>query len=72
MDFRIFTLHPKFFDSFTKTSLIARGISKNIISINTIDWREEFGIGSYKQVDDKPFGGGNGMVLMADPIVKAL
>jgi tRNA G37 N-methylase TrmD len=40
--------------------------------INTINWRDEFGIGNYKQVDDKPYGGGSSMVLQAEPIYQAL
>jgi tRNA (guanine37-N1)-methyltransferase len=72
MRFNIFTLHSDLFQSFTTNSLIARAIAKNIIQINCIDWREKFGIGNYKQVDDKPFGGGSGMVLMAEPILNSL
>jgi tRNA G37 N-methylase TrmD len=72
MKFNIFTLHPDIFSSFLGNSLIARAISKQIIEIKTIDWRQDFGIGNYKQVDDKPFGGGSGMVLMADPIINAM
>jgi tRNA (guanine37-N1)-methyltransferase len=72
MKFKIFTLHPDIFTSFVSNSLIARAISKQIIEIKTIDWRQDFGIGNYKQVDDKPFGGGSGMVLMADPIINAM
>ena len=72
MKFKIFTLHPDIFSSFISNSLIARAISKSIIDIKTIDWRQEFGIGNYRQVDDKPFGGGSGMVLMADPIVNCM
>jgi tRNA (guanine37-N1)-methyltransferase len=72
MKFKIFTLHPDIFISFINNSLIARAISKQIIEIKTVDWRQGFGIGNYKQVDDKPFGGGSGMVLMADPIINAM
>jgi tRNA (guanine37-N1)-methyltransferase len=72
MKFKVFTLLPQLFESFVSTSLIARAISKNIISINTINWRDNYGIGNYHQVDDKPYGGGSGMVLMADPIFRAL
>jgi tRNA (guanine37-N1)-methyltransferase len=72
MKFNIFTLHPDLFQSFITNSLIARAISKKIIEISCIDWREKFGIGSYKQVDDKPFGGGSGMVLMAEPILNSM
>ena len=72
MKFKIFTLHPDIFSSFISNSLIARAISKQIIQIKIVDWRQSFGIGNYKQVDDKPFGGGSGMVLMADPIINAM
>lgn len=72
MQFRIFTLHPNIFTSFISESLIARAISKEIIAIETVNWRDLFGVGSYRQVDDRPFGGGSGMVLMSEPIYNAL
>jgi tRNA (guanine37-N1)-methyltransferase len=72
MNFRIFTLHPDIFRSFLGNSLIARGIQNKIIDVELFDWRQKFGIGNYKQVDDSPFGGGSGMVLMAEPIISAL
>jgi tRNA (guanine37-N1)-methyltransferase len=72
MKYTIFTLQPNIFDSFLSNSLIARGIAGNIISVSRINWREKYGVGGYKQIDDKPFGGGSGMVLQPDPIYKAL
>jgi tRNA (guanine37-N1)-methyltransferase len=72
MLYRVFTLYPSIFQSFTEASLIARAISKDIITIDLIDWRTEYGVGNHKQVDDKPFGGGAGMVLQCEPIFKAL
>ena len=72
MLFRLFTLHPDIFGGFASNSLIARGIANQVIDIQTLNWRENFGIGNYKQVDDKPFGGGSGMVLMAQPIIEAM
>ena len=72
MKFKVFTLHPEIFESFLGASLIARGIAKNIISVETVNWRTNFGTGNHKQVDDKPFGGGSGMVLQANPIYKSL
>ena len=50
--------------------VISRAIKKNLISINTSDLRN-YGVGSYKQVDDIPYGGGAGMVLKPEPIYKA-
>ncbi len=72
MNFRIFTLHPNLFQSYLETALIARAIQKNIISVDLVNWRDQFGKGKHKQVDDKPFGGGSGMVLMVEPIFEAL
>jgi tRNA (guanine37-N1)-methyltransferase len=72
MLFKIFTLHPDIFDSFTKNALIARGVAKDIVKFEFVNWREKYGIGNYKQVDDSPFGGGSGMVLMAEPVIKAM
>jgi tRNA (guanine37-N1)-methyltransferase len=72
MLFKIFTLHPDIFESFTKNALIARGVAKDIIEFEFVNWREKYGIGNYKQVDDSPFGGGSGMVLMAEPVIKAM
>lgn len=71
MNFKIFTLYPELFENFLGTSLIARAVSKNILSFELINWRN-FGIGNYKQVDDRPFGGGSGMVLRVEPIFEAL
>lgn len=72
MLFRVFSLHPRIFDSFFATSLIARGLEKGIIKKEVVNWREDFGVGNYKQVDDSPFGGGTGMVLQPEPIYQAL
>ena len=72
MLYRIFTLYPEIFESYLNTSLMARAISKNIISFDLINWREKYGVGNHRQVDDKPFGGGSGMVLQCQPIYDAL
>jgi tRNA (guanine37-N1)-methyltransferase len=72
MLFRLFSLYPNLFNSFESESLIARAIARNIISIEKINWREKYGKGNYNQVDDRPYGGGSGMVLQIDPIYQAL
>lgn len=71
MTINILTLFPKIFESVFSESIIKRAQNKNLVSINVIDIRS-WGIGKRKVVDDKPYGGGEGMVLMAKPIVKAL
>ena len=70
--FRIFSLHPDIFSSFFANSLIAKAVQKNVINYEICNWREKFGVGNYKQVDDQPYGGGSGMVLKIEPIFAAL
>lgn len=67
----ILTLFPNFFTGFLNESIIKRAIDKNNVQINIIDYRE-FSNLKHKQVDDTPYGGGAGMVLMCEPIVKAI
>ena len=52
-------------------SILQRARDKQLLQVNVIDLRE-FGIGNYKQIDDYAFGGGAGMVLMAEPLAKAI
>lgn len=72
MQFRIFSLQSTIFESFFETSLIARGFSEGVFTKDIINWREKYGVGNYKQVDDRPYGGSHGMVLQAEPIYTAL
>ena len=52
-------------------SIMSRAADKNLLKVRVFDLRE-FGIGSYKQIDDYAFGGGAGMVLMAQPLADAI
>ena len=70
IDFEVISLFPKAFDSLNSMGVISRAIKKNLISINIFDLRD-YGEGSYRQVDDEPYGGGAGMVLKPEPIYKA-
>jgi len=71
MIFNIITTQSDIYDSFLNTSLIARGIEKNIIKINLINLYD-FAIDKHRSIDDTPYGGGPGMVLRVDIIDKAL
>lgn len=71
MQFHIITIFPKAFDSFLKTSLIARGIKKKIISVKMHDLRK-WATDRHKSVDDRPYGGGPGMVLRVDVMDHAI
>ena len=69
-NFDVITLFPKAFELINNLGVITRALDKNLIDVNLYDLRE-YGEGSYKQVDDKPYGGGAGMVLKPEPIFKA-
>ena len=69
-NFDVITLFPKAFELINNLGVITRALEKNLIDVNLYDLRE-YGEGSYKQVDDKPYGGGAGMVLNPEPIYKA-
>ena len=69
-NFDVITLFPKAFELINNLGVITRALNKNLIDLNLYDLRE-YGEGSYKQVDDKPYGGGAGMVLKPEPIYKA-
>lgn len=71
MKFTIITLFPEFIQSLQDYSIIGRAINNRKIDLETINLRD-FGIGSYKQVDDKPYGGGAGMLFRVDVVVKAI
>jgi len=69
-NFDVITLFPKAFELINNLGVITRALDKNLIDVNLHDLRE-YGEGSYRRVDDKPYGGGAGMVLKPEPIYKA-
>ena len=69
-NFDVITLFPKAFELINNLGVITRALDKNLINVNLHDLRE-YGEGKYRQVDDKPYGGGSGMVLKPEPIYKA-
>ena len=71
MNFNIITIFPDFIYSFRETGFIKRTIDKKIISVNVVDLRK-FSEDKHKRVDDRPYGGGPGMVLQYEPIKRAL
>ena len=69
MKFSILTLFPEMFD-ILNSSIIGRGIEKKIIDIETVNIRD-FSKNKHKKVDDTPYGGGAGMVMMPDVVYDA-
>jgi tRNA (guanine37-N1)-methyltransferase len=66
----VLTLFPPLFDGFLSQSILSRAIEKGLVQIELFDIRS-WAEGKHKQVDDRPFGGGPGMVLMAPAVVAA-
>lgn len=71
MKINFLTIFPKYYDAFKSESIVAKAIQKKIIDINVIDFRE-FTLHKQKKVDDEIYGGGSGMLLMIEPIDRAL
>ena len=71
MKIDILTLFPKMFDNFLTESIIKRAITDNKVIINIHNIRD-YSKDQHKKVDDYPFGGGEGMVLMPQPIFDAV
>ena len=71
MKIDVLTIFPEFFGQVFDFGIIRRARFANIVEINVHDIRE-FATDSHKMVDDRPFGGGDGMVLKAEPIFLAI
>ena len=67
MKFDIITLFPEMFSAIKEEGVIARAMKNSLISINTWQLRD-FSSNNYKNVDEKPYGGGAGMVIQVKPI----
>ena len=67
----ILTLFPSLFKPMLEESIIKRAIDKSLVNINLVNIRD-FSTLNNNQVDDTPYGGGGGMVLMCDPVFKAI
>ena len=66
----VLTLFPGLFDGFLSQSIVRRAIAGGFVAIERFDIRD-WAEGKHRQVDDRPFGGGPGMILMASPVVAA-
>lgn len=70
MIFDVLTLFPEMIEDCCSYSILKRAVDKDILSVNVINPRD-FTLDKHKKVDDTPYGGGAGMVLMAQPYVDA-
>ncbi len=71
MRFDILTLFPDLFHAFLKESILGRAVKRGLVDIRLTDIRS-FARGNHKVTDDRPYGGGSGMVMKPGPIFRAL
>lgn len=71
MHFHIVTILPEFFDSPLSCGLLGKAIHKGLIQASMV-FPRDFTIDRHSTVDDRPYGGGPGMVMMVDPLFKAV
>ena len=69
MKIHILTCFPEFFSG-TFCSLLGKAVEKGLLQFNIIDIKK-YGVGNYSKVDDKPAGGGSGLIMRADVIERA-
>lgn len=62
---------PGTIETLIENSILRKARTEGIVQFHVIDLRD-FGKGNYRQIDDKPFGGGDGMILMAEPLSQAI
>ena len=71
MKITILSLFPNMFEGFLTESIIKRAIQNEKVEVKIINFRD-YSVYNNKQVDDTPYGGGAGMVLMCDPIFRCI
>jgi tRNA (guanine37-N1)-methyltransferase len=71
MRFEIITIFPEFFAGFFEHGVVRRALKEGLVSVGVRDLRE-FTHDRHRTVDDRPFGGGEGMVLKPEPLAEAL
>jgi len=70
MEFSILTLFPDALSPYLDSSILGRAQTRGLIKINVIDIRN-YAAGRHRVADDQPYGGGPGMILKPEPLVKA-
>ena len=69
MNFYVMTLFPEMIEQGLNTSIIGRAMEKNLLSVNAVNIRD-YTLDKHKRVDDYPYGGGAGMLMAVEPVVR--
>lgn len=77
MRFHVITIFPNIFDSYINESILGRAIKNKVVDVKFYNPRDfikgpQVNKNNYRPVDDKPYGGGPGMVMRAEPMLKAI
>ena len=67
----VITPVPDVIDTLITNSILRKAVERHAVKFHIVNLRQ-FGRGNYRQIDDTPFGGGSGMVMMAEPLIKAM
>ena len=71
MYFAVITILPEMFDAITSYGITGRAVTQGQVSIDCINPRD-YTTDNYRRIDERPYGGGPGMVMMVEPLVKAI
>ncbi len=71
MKFDVLTLFPDMFSAYLREGILGRAIQRGLVDVELLNIRN-FATGPHRTVDDRPYGGGDGMVMKAGPIFRAL
>jgi len=71
MDVHVVALFPEILDSFARASIVGRAVEQGIVRFHSHQVRD-YATNKHRTVDDAPYGGGSGMVMMAPPVVAAI
>jgi tRNA (guanine37-N1)-methyltransferase len=71
MKFSVVTLFPQMFDAITEFGITSRAVKRGQLEVSTVNPRD-FTEDKHRSVDDRPYGGGPGMVMMVEPMKKAI
>jgi tRNA (guanine37-N1)-methyltransferase len=71
MNFHVVTLFPETIEAYTNASILGRGQKENFFKVKTYQLRD-FVTNKWGKVDERPYGGGPGMVVQAEPVIQAV